>query len=789
MNIRQNGLATDALHELLALGPAVIYVADAREPYGATFISANVKTQMGYETGDFIGDPNFWASHIHSEDAPRIFEQIPNLFDTGHHAHEYRFLHKDGDYRWMRDELTLVRDADGNPEKITGYWIDITERKLIELELEKARETLELHVAERTRELRQNEERFRDFVESSSDWIWEMDEQLRFTHIAKGRRSSGEIDPNIYIGKTRQESTSENTNSGKWLQHLDDLENHRPFRDFAFELKRPEGNRVAIRINGKPVFDRDGVFRGYRGTGSDITEQKRDEEQLRVLAERLALATKSARIGIWDWDIATDTLVWDERMYALFDVRAESFGTALEVWEKGVHPEDLARVREEISTAIAGAGEFHTRFRAVWPDGTIRHIEGHGLVQRAADGAAQRMTGVNRDITERVETERQLQQAQKMEAIGHLTGGIAHDFNNLLTAVLGNLEFLMEHTEGDREAYRLADTAFRAALRGAELTQRLLAFSRKQSLRPEAAGVNGLVSGVTELIQRTLGEDIWIETVLADDLRQAMVDRSQLENALLNLAINARDAMPDGGKLTIETSNTPLDQDYANEHENVVPGQYVMVAVSDNGAGMPLEAIEQAFEPFYTTKEVGKGSGLGLSMVYGFVRQSGGHIKIYSEVGKGTTVKLYLPRATGAGRGARVAKARENGQPGGDESILVVEDNPDVRAYVVIALARLGYRVMEAEDGPAALAMFENIPRVDLLLTDVVLPRGMNGRQVADEVQKRRSGVKVLFTSGYPKSAILHNGRLDENTELLTKPYSRETLARKVRAVLDSSRG
>jgi len=392
---------------------------------------------------------------------------------------------------------------------------------------------------------------------------------------------------------------------------------------------------------------------------------------------------------------------------------------------------------------------------------------------------------VVRDLSQRKETEKQLRQAQKMEAIGHLTGGVAHDFNNLLTAIQGNLELMAEYVVSGSEARRLLDAALGATLRGADLTQRLLAFSRKQTLRPEALDVNRLVSGMNELFAHTIGEDIQIELVLAGGLWRAVVDPSQLENALLNLAINARDAMPAGGKLTLETANTRLDDAYADAHDEVRPGQYVMVAVTDTGTGIQPEVLEHAFEPFYTTKEVGKGSGLGLSMVYGFVKQSAGHVKIYSEVGEGTTVKLYLPRATGPDRELAAAEPRAAAQSIGDETILVVEDDADVRAFVTAALGILGYRVLKAEDGPAALALLEQVPHLDLLLTDVVLPGGVNGRQVADLARRRFPALKVLYTSGYTDNAVVHHGILDAGAEMLAKPYTREILARKVRGVLD----
>ena len=446
------------------------------------------------------------------------------------------------------------------------------------------------------------------------------------------------------------------------------------------------------------------------------------------------------------------------------------------------HDDYIANYRHTGEAKIIGIGP--REVLGLRKDGSTFPLE---LAVSAMDiGSKRCFIGVARDISLRKETEAQLQQAQKMEMIGQLTGGVAHDFNNLLTAIIGGIELLEEHIGEAPEARRNLEIARRGALRGADLTHRLLAFSRKDTLNPKPTEMNRLVTGMADLLGRTLGEHIEIETVLAGGLWQAIIDSNLLENALLNLSINARDAMPEGGKLTIETANTRLDEAYARNHEEVIPGQYVMVAVSDTGTGMSPEVLERAFDPFYTTKEVGKGTGLGLSTVFGFVKQSGGHIKLYSEVGQGTTVKLYLPRVMGNGERQRAVEAHPRTQPMGDETILVVEDDPDVRMFVVSALRVLGYTILEAHDGPQALALLEDKPHIDMLLTDVVLPSGMNGRDVAEEVQKIYPQTKVLFSSGYTENAIVHHGRLDADAELLAKPYTRETLAITVRRVLDS---
>lgn len=392
---------------------------------------------------------------------------------------------------------------------------------------------------------------------------------------------------------------------------------------------------------------------------------------------------------------------------------------------------------------------------------------------------------LKREIEERERTEEVLRHAQKLEAIGQLTGGVAHDFNNLLTIVIGNMDTIARRLgpETDARLRRAIDHALEGARKAASLTQRLLAFARRQPLKPEPADPNRLVQQMSELLYRTLGERIEIETVLAAGVWMIEVDTGQLESAILNLAVNARDAMTQGGKLTIETANSYVDDAYAREHA-LAPGQYVVICVSDTGSGIPREVMDKVFDPFFTTKATGQGTGLGLSQVYGFVKQSGGNVRIYSEVGEGTTVKLYLPRYHGK-LAQEQPKAAELLPADRHETILVVEDEERVRHLSVSLLQELGYNVIAAPDGVTALALLERTPRVDLLFTDVGLPR-MNGRELADEARKRHPNLKVLFTTGYAKNAIVHHGRLDADVSLIGKPFTFAELSEKVRAVLDS---
>jgi signal transduction histidine kinase/CheY-like chemotaxis protein len=389
-------------------------------------------------------------------------------------------------------------------------------------------------------------------------------------------------------------------------------------------------------------------------------------------------------------------------------------------------------------------------------------------------------------MAQREKAENELRQVQKMESIGQLTGGIAHDFNNMLAIVIGSLDIAERRFASNPDRARLAiGHALEGANRAASLTKRLLAFARRSPLQPQSIDANQMVSSMSELLRRTLGEGISIETVLAGGLWRTHADPGQLENAILNLSVNARDAMEGHGRLTIETMNAHLDDAYVAQHEGVAAGQYVAVAINDNGPGMPKDVIERAFEPFFTTKGVGKGTGLGLAQVYGFVRQSGGHVKIYSEPGQGTTVKIYLPRHFGTAEPAQPEMAVSEvprGRPG--ELILVVEDEDQVRRMSLDALDELGYDVLQASDGEQALELVRNRPDIRLLFTDVVMP-GINGRELADQARQLRPGLPVLFTTGYTRNAVVHNGVVDSDVFFIPKPFTVEQLGHKLRAVLD----
>jgi PAS domain S-box-containing protein len=555
--------------------------------------------------------------------------------------------------------------------------------------------------------------------------------------------------------------------------------------------------------------------------------------------EALTLAEQSAGIGVWSIDLTTQTVRGTAQFFRILGLPPSSDPVPVDLVRALRHPEDRERVVSGFRQALEGhADTYEIEYRIIRPDGSLRWIFGRGRVVRDASGKPVRYSGIDLDITDRknaeaelaaakeelermnqalekrvqertaqlqaeaerrVEAEARLHQAQKMEAVGQLTGGVAHDFNNILQVIVGNLEIAriaLSRMPGTNDTkamvVRAVETMHRASQSAKQLVHRLLAFSRRQVLEPAAIDVNALIVDMSDMIARTLGETIKVETHLAPALWPTFVDRNQLESALLNLVVNARDAMPNGGELVIETANTSVARGEGNGSDDIAPGGYVTLSVKDSGCGIPSEHLDKVLEPFFTTKDTGKGSGLGLSMIYGFVTQSGGHLRIDSVVGRGTTVRVYLPRLDQARASAVTGKPARNGadaipraNPG--ETILLVEDNEDVRRLGVATLESLGYRVLHAVNGAAALALLSSPEgaSVDLLFTDMILPGGMNGHALAQAATAQRPGLPVLFASGYAPAV---DGRTVPDETLLDKPYSTGSLALRCREAIDRQR-
>jgi signal transduction histidine kinase len=533
--------------------------------------------------------------------------------------------------------------------------------------------------------------------------------------------------------------------------------------------------------------------------------------------EILALAEQIGRIGVIDWQVEAGTVRLSPSARAMYGLT--EFDGRYDSWIATVHREDQIRLRATIQNALAAKQrEFELDFRIVRPnDNELRWILARRLVFYDERGKPVRVVGVSVDVTDqkrataqlhaftetleaavkdrtrqleaeneaRRKTEELLRQSQKMEAIGQLTGGVAHDFNNMLAVIISGTSLLERRLAKGEDVKRLIDGISDAAHRAAGLTHRLLAFSRQLPLAPTAIDANQMVKSISELLRQTLGEATVLETVLAGGLWKTHADASQLENAILNLAINARDAMPDGGRVTIETLNCYLDDDYVSNYPDVVAGQYVMIAVSDEGTGMSAEIMERAIDPFFTTKAVGKGTGLGLSQVYGFVKQSKGHLKLYSEIGHGTAVKIYLPRYYGSEQPIDAAAVLRQSErtAARSEVILVVEDEDRIREVTTEALRELGYTVFDAASAKQALLILDSCPEVGLLFTDIVMP-DMNGRRLAEAALKLRPNLKVLYTTGYTRNAVVHNGVLDPGVNFIAKPFTFDQLGQKICEVL-----
>lgn len=754
---------------------------------------------------------DWWLAHIHPDDRGRIDASIHAVLDGGQTAwnDEYRFRRVDGSYAEILDRGHVIRDEHGRAVRMIGAMLDLTRVRAAEAALRQSEERFSaiLQTIEAAFAIVQvkfdADDRPVDYqfvevnpaferqtgVDLHGKWVTEFAPELeRFWFDAYG-----------HVAKTGEPASFESYAQafGRW------------FDVRAVRVGAPADRRIAILFN-------------------DVTQRHDAEDRLRVSeslarenVQRVQLALAAgAIIGTWNWDLRTDRFTVDEGFARGFglDPALGRERLSLEQIITSVHPEDRPGLIAAIDEVIARGGAYAHQYRVRRADGRYYWIEANGRVDHSPEGIALSFPGVLIDVEDRrsieaerdrataalralndtlelrvaertaelIHAEEKLRQSQKMEAVGQLTGGLAHDFNNLLAGISGALDLMgMRIAQGrlnDIDKYMLA--AQSAAKRAAALTHRLLAFSRRQTLDPRPLDVNLLVEGMTELIQRTVGPSILVETVSAPDLWPASVDASQLENAILNLCINSRDAMPDGGRIIIETANQWLDAEAALAND-LPAGEYLSLTVTDTGTGMAPGVIAKAFDPFFTTKPIGEGTGLGLSMIYGFAKQSGGQVRISSELGKGTSMCIHLPRYHGEAGASTAAPAQSAAAlTGSCGTILIVDDEPTVRLLLTDVLGDLGYTLIEAADSLTGVKLLQSDVGIDLLITDVGLPGGMNGRQMADAGREVRPGLKTLFITGYAESAALGNSSLGAGMQVLTKPFSIDILATRVLELL-----
>lgn len=857
-----------------------------------TFVNRAALKILGYEPEEMIG-----RSFLEFK-APEEVEGGQRAFTETKQGkkllgYETVYLKKDGTPVPLSLNTSAIYNDRGVFVGTTGTAQDITERKK----------------AERVSEL--SRQRFRDFADSAADRFWETDENHRFVYVSQRVEEKRYLYEHEIIGMTRYELNPDGASSEEWKKYNENIAAHRPFRDFHFKRMDENGQIFHFRINGVPIFEEDGEFKGYRGSAidetdkflaqalaestqdrlqnaieaiedgfaiydaderlvlsnkkyteiynfdvrlmlpgtkledlirkgaeegafpqaigrveefvaerlerhrqanqnfeqqlsdgrwlriserkmpdgsiagfwTDITDLKLREEELKLLANRLSDAQELAQLGYYERDVNDKNIFWSEEAYHIFGIDF-SVQPSQELFFSLLHKDDLLLLQTVARNAAKGH-PYEAAYRIIHPDGSIRFVKSRGGPIFNAAGEVEKVIGTMRDVTEEKRREDQLRQAQKMEVIGQLTGGVAHDFNNLLHIMIGNTELLEDSIGEDKDAQPQLEAIKSAVDLASNLTSRLLAFSRQQTLSPVVADIFQLISSLDDMLRRTLGETINLRIESVSNLWPATIDPHQFENALINLAVNARDAMPGGGTLKIETANVTLDEAYVERHEDVIPGEYIKVAVSDSGTGILPEVLSQVFEPFFTTKEVGEGSGLGLSMVYGFVKQSKGHVTISSEAGYGTTIKLYLPRSEDVDVCVDNNKDIQEFSPGSGR-ILIVEDDKNVRKVSARILRNHGYEILEVTDGKEALEVLNRSQPFDLLFTDMVLPGGMNGLEIAEEAKRIQPDIKILYTTGYAEDVVARSGGRSLNGPLINKPYLRAELLSAVQAMLET---
>ena len=798
--------ANDRLEYLLHSCPATIYTSRASGDFGATFISDTIKGQTGFEPRDFTANSQFWVDNIHPDDRERVFAELGTLFEHGSHVHEYRFRYADGTYGWMRDELRLMRDEAGEPIEIVGSWIDITKRRQVEEEMQRLNAELEARVAERTADLlhsnqrlqaelaerkraeetlRESEARTRLIIDTALDAVVTMDSSGTVTgwnpsaeatfgrteEQTLGREMAEMVIPDRYRQAHRDGLRSFlETGEGPVLgTRIEIVALHSDGHEFPIELAISP-----LQVGGQHIFS---------GFVRDLSERKRAEETLRRSEASYRGLVDHATYGIYRSAPDGRFLMANPAMALMLGCESETELLTASVADLCGDPERRERLLEHYRDA-ASIDELEVEWQCKGGKPVTLRLNGRPI--RNETGELECYEMIAQDVTEQHKLERQLQQAQKMEAVGQLTGGIAHDFNNILTIIVSNAALVAEALPKElEEAQTELEELQAAAQRGAEMIKKLLGFSRRERLAPQSVNLAQLVAETKIMLARLLPEHIEVRVDADESVGSVRADSGAVEQILLNLATNARDAMPEGGTLTFEVRADRLEAGYHATHPWVVPGEYVRIAVSDTGVGMDEVTKQKIFEPFYTTKKVGEGTGLGMAMIYGLVKQHGGFVHVYSELGKGTEVKLYFPVVHSEAEATVPAPAREASLPVGTETILLVEDEAAIRRAAKRALEAHGYSVLVAADGEEALEVFgAHESEVDLIMSDLVMPK-LGGRQLYDALRQRGNEIKFLFSSGYSADELREGTALEPGTGFVQKPWTLSDLLGGIRGMLD----
>lgn len=639
--------------------------------------------------------------------------------------------------------------------------------------------------------LETEEKKFHDFAESASDWFWSQNQDLQFSSLGTGNRPETALYENAVVGRTREEFAAEDTSTEKWRRHRADVTARRPFRNFVYDMRTISGDILTVSVSGVPVFDESGDFVGYRGTGSDLTPLFERDRLLEAADRRLRAVFDGMTLGVVLIDATGAIRFLNRKAEQMFGYRQQEIvgknvATLVPDPDHSRHDSYISEYLQKGENKIIGIGR---EVLARHADGTTFPIH-LGISELEMEGR-RHFLGALTDLSKVKSLEAQLRHASKLEAIGQLSGGIAHDFNNLLAIILGNLELIQRDLDAEQKAYAQIGKAISAAERGAGLTRKLLDFSRQSPEKTDLAPVdiNQSILDLKDLLARSLTASVRLEIDLSTGLPRAKTDKEELEDALINLIVNARDAMPDGGTIIIETGRIRIDESDNQAFSSLAAGSYIQISVTDTGTGMSKTTIEKAFEPFFSTKETGKGTGLGLPMVYSFAKRSGGHVMIYSEVGLGSTVRIYLPVSDPAqsdvGRGDAEPEATDT-IVGGSEIILVVDDEEELTEIAAEMLKSVGYQILTCGSALEAMDILDTSNKVDLVFSDLVMPGKLNGADLRKVAKMLRPAIRFLLTSGYSGKILADDKAADLTGSLLTKPYSKTELTRAVRRALDA---